>query len=238
LNAQELTAFINSFLTPLTDIIIESGGTIDKYMGDAIMAFWNAPLDQADHAARACLASSQIQARMSELNAGWRRDAEAAGRRFDDVRIGIGLNTGECCVGNLGSERRFDYSAIGDAVNIASRLEGLTKVYGLALLVSEETAQQAATNDFIEVDIVRLKGREGATRVFTAPGAPAAPEHSAFLEAYRAGRFDEAAVLLATLAPASSPALRGLYASYGARLDGLRHSTPAQWDGVYDPQFK
>src|SRR5262249_29211384 len=126
LGAEELTSFINSFLTPLTDIIIESGGTIDKYMGDAIMAFWNAPLDQADHAARACKAASEILTRMRDLNADWRREAETAGRTFEDVRIGIGVNTGECCVGNLGSERRFDYSAIGDAVNIASRLEGLT----------------------------------------------------------------------------------------------------------------
>ena len=129
LNAEELTTFINSFLTPLSDVIIESGGTIDKYMGDAILAFWNAPLDQADHAQRACGAAHEIIARIPNLNLTWRREAEAAGRVFEDVRIGIGVNSGECCVGNLGSERRFDYSAIGDAVNIASRLEGLSKIY-------------------------------------------------------------------------------------------------------------
>ncbi|MFT3727018.1 MAG: adenylate/guanylate cyclase domain-containing protein [Terricaulis sp.] len=238
LNAQELTSFINSFLTPLTDIIIENGGTIDKYMGDAIMAFWNAPIDQADHAARARKACSEIIARMKELNAGWRREAEAAGRAFEDVRIGIGVNTGECCVGNLGSERRFDYSAIGDAVNIASRLEGLTKVYGLPLLISEETAGQAGGADLVEIDLVRLKGREGATRVYTFDAGNVAPGHGRFLETYRAGRFDESATLLETLKHDASAPLQPVYAAYAERLTQMRAAPPTDWDGVFDPQTK
>src|SRR5262249_32651836 len=157
------------------------GGTIDKYMGDSIMAFWNAPIDQPDHAARACRAALQIVQAMKRLNDTWRSEAEAAGRAFEDVRIGIGINCGECCVGNVGWDRRFDYSAIGDPVTMAARLEGLTKIYGVSLLASEDAVRQAGEIGFVEADLVRVKGRTGATRVFTAieAGAPAA--HAAFL---------------------------------------------------------
>src|SRR5581483_8344303 len=114
MTAHELTRFINGLLTPLSDVILKHRGTIDKYMGDAIMAFWNAPLDDPDHAGHAAEAALEMVALMPGLNARWRKEAEAAGRTFADVRIGIGLNSGSCCVGNLGSVRRFDYSAIGD----------------------------------------------------------------------------------------------------------------------------
>ena len=236
MSAEQLTAFINSFLTPLSDIIIESGGTIDKYMGDAIMAFWNAPIDQPDHAERACNAALEIIARMPELNRGWRRDAEAAGRAFEDIRIGIGINSGECCVGNLGSERRFDYSAIGDSVNLASRLEGVCKIYGLVLLVSEDTHQRAPNTGLIEADMVRVKGRTGATRIFTAlPGAKGAPaDHANFLAAFREGRFAEAGDLLTRLQTGSPEPLHPLYAQYGERLRAAGATPPAGWDGVYD----
>lgn len=238
LNAEELTTFINEFLTPLSDIIIENGGTIDKYMGDAILAFWNAPLDQPDHAQRACRAALQMLGRMDDLNRGWRRTAEAAGRPFEDIRIGIGVNSGECCVGNLGSERRFDYSAIGDAVNIASRLEGLSKIYGLSLLISEETRQHAHDIDFIEADLVRLKGRSTATKVFTVmPGETGAPDaHESFLAAFREGRFADAGPLLQQAADAASPALKSLYVVYGQRLAAAPATT--SWDGIYDPDRK
>lgn len=240
MSAEELTAFINSFLTPLSDIIIDAGGTIDKYMGDAVLAFWNAPIDQADHAERACRAAREIMSRMGELNRTWRREAEAAGRAFADVRIGIGVNTGECCVGNLGSERRFDYSAIGDAVNIAARLESLSKVYGLTLLVSEDTLARAPGEGFIEADLVRLKGRAGATRVFTAfDDETAAPSgHGAFLAAFREARFEHAGLMLSELEGAAPAPLAQLYKVYAARLDAAKAAAPATWDGVYDPDRK
>jgi len=240
LNAEELTSLINSFLTPLSDIIIENGGTIDKYMGDAILAFWNAPLDQPDHAQRACRAALQIMSRMTDLNRTWRQEAEAAGRPFSDIRIGIGVNTGECCVGNLGSERRFDYSAIGDAVNIASRLESLSKVYGLALLVSDDTRQNAPDATLLETGLVRLKGRKGATRMFTAMPNEAFPssEHTAFLATFHQGRFAEAADLLARLEAASPPSLAQLYGHYRDRLDAALSAMPSTWDGVFDPDRK
>ncbi|MBY0567173.1 MAG: adenylate/guanylate cyclase domain-containing protein [Hyphomonadaceae bacterium] len=240
MNAEELTAFINSFLTPLSDIIIDTGGTIDKYMGDAILAFWNAPLDQSDHARRALQAAREIVQRMDELNRGWKAEADAAGRTFEDVRIGIGLNTGACCVGNLGSERRFDYSAIGDAVNIASRLESLSKLWGLSLMISEDTMNHASDTQLIEVALVRLKGRSGATRIFTAlPDAVAVSDnHAAFLNAFVGGRFGEASELLTALETSSGPELAKLYHHYRERLDAVRISPPTAWDGVYDPDRK
>ncbi len=137
MTAHELTTFINRLLTPLSEIILTNRGTIDKYMGDAIMAFWNAPLDDAAHAANAWQSAFAMIRRMESLNDEWRKEAEAAGRTYSRVAIGIGINSGNCCVGNLGSSQRFDYSAIGDDVNVASRLEGLSKVYGVPVVVSE-----------------------------------------------------------------------------------------------------
>src|SRR6185436_18694783 len=113
-----------------------------KYMGDAIMAFWNAPLDDPDHAQHAAEAALEMAGLMPSLNAQWRKEAEAAGRTFTEVRIGLGLNSGDCCVGNLGSVKRFDYSAIGDEVNVASRYEGLSKHYGLTMVIGEATVDR------------------------------------------------------------------------------------------------
>lgn len=240
MSAEELTTFINSFLTPLSDIIIETGGTIDKYMGDAILAFWNAPLDQADHAERALKAARSIMVRMDELNRAWKAEADAAGRTFEEVRIGIGLNTGSCCVGNLGSERRFDYSAIGDSVNIASRLESLSKIWSLALLVSEDTMSHARDTQLVEVALVRLKGRSGATRIFTAlpNGVAISANHGAFIAAFHAGRFAEAADSLSSLEASPQPELTKLYRHYRERLNAAMSNPPADWDGVYDPDQK
>lgn len=239
LSAEEMTAFINSFLTPLTDVIIESGGTIDKYMGDSIMAFWNAPMDDAEHARHGCEAALRMCAQMAELNAQWRAEAAAAGRPFEDVAIGIGINSGECCVGNLGSDRHFDYSAIGDAVNVTARLEGLTKVYGLALLVGEETVRRAPELAFVEVDLVRVKGRQTPSRIFTLlPEAAASVEHQAFLDAYRGGEWEKASALLSGLRKASGAPLAKLYGAYEARLTHLAQARIEAWDGVYDFEHK
>ena len=126
-NPQGLTKLINSFLTPMTDIILRSGGTIDKYMGDCIMAFWNAPLDCPDHQKKAIIAAVKMRQKMKELNLGF--------------NIGIGINTGQAVVGNMGSEQRFDYSVLGDAVNLASRLEGVSKDFNTTIIIGEDTYQ-------------------------------------------------------------------------------------------------
>jgi adenylate cyclase len=167
LSAAELTRFLNELLTPLSDIILAHRGTIDKYMGDAIMAFWNAPLDDQDHARHALDAAAAMMAAMPGLNAEWRRRSGSNGRPMPEVRIGIGINTGRCCVGNLGTAQRFDYSAIGDEVNIASRLEQLTKTYGLGVIIGERTASEVGGAGLIEIDQVQLRGRNGQSRIFT-----------------------------------------------------------------------
>src|SRR5262249_839087 len=128
-DAQGLTRFMNEYLTGMSHALLAHGGTIDKYIGDAVMAFWNAPLDDADRARRAARAALAMIAALAALNRDWRARAHARGAAHDDVKVGIGLATGECCVGNFGSIHRFDYSVMGDTVNLASRLEGATKFY-------------------------------------------------------------------------------------------------------------
>jgi adenylate cyclase len=163
-----LTTLINRLLTPLSEAVLNKGGTIDKYIGDCLMAFWNAPLDDPDHAVHALAAALDMLAALKRLNAELEAEARAAGRPPKTLRIGIGINTGECVVGNMGSARRFDYSALGDAVNLASRLEGASKNYGVPLLLGERTAVLAAVKfPIAELDRITVKGRNAVSPVFT-----------------------------------------------------------------------
>lgn len=241
LTAHELTHFINTLLTPLTDIILQRRGTIDKYMGDAIMAFWNAPLDDRDHAANACTAAIGMAEGMKDLNRMWEEEAKAAGRPFAPVSIGIGINTGNCCVGNLGSAQRFDYSAIGDDVNVASRLEGLSKVYGMTIVIGETTAAQVAAPK-LELDLIKVKGRTAPSRLYTlaaALGDAAAveglgPLHAAMIADYRSQAFDAAEAKIAECRAFGLRSLDKLYDLYAARIAGWRLSPPpADWDGSF-----
>ncbi len=203
LDAAETIAFMNDYLTPLTDTILARGGTVDKYMGDAIMAFWNAPLDDPAHARNACLAALAMRAALADFNAVRASLDETQHRRHRDARFGIGLNTGVCSVGNVGSVKRFDYSAIGDPVNVAARIESLTKLYGVDILASEETQGQASDLAWLEVDCVRVKGRAAPTRLFALVGDAALAEnalftalrarHARLLDTYRARNFAGAA---------------------------------------------
>jgi adenylate cyclase len=170
MDAQELTGYINDLLTTLTEVVMRNGGTIDKYMGDAIMAFWNAPLDDPEHASRACKAALEMLQALDRFN------EENAGK-YPVTEIGIGLNTGICCVGNLGSSQRFDYSVIGDDVNVASRLESQTKTYGTSILIGAETARQASEAGFVSVpiDSVRVQGKLEETEIFSLLGGPGTP---------------------------------------------------------------
>ncbi|MEI9900304.1 MAG: adenylate/guanylate cyclase domain-containing protein [Hyphomicrobium sp.] len=166
LSAEALIAFLNRLFTPLSDIILEERGTIDKFMGDAVMAFWNAPLADGEHAANACRAALRMQRQMGELNALLAAEASTRGERARPVQLGIGLNTGDCCVGNVGSPQRFDYSILGDVVNIASRLEGETKTYGVPIIVGEATALKAPALAFLEIAAVKVRGKDRAERIF------------------------------------------------------------------------
>lgn len=162
-----LTLLLNRFLTPMTDIILSRSGSIDKYVGDCIVAYWNAPLDDPDHAKNACLAVLEMHGKLETLNEQWRAEAEQAGEKFIPIRIRTGLNTGECIVGNMGSTQRFDYSVLGDDVNLASRLEGANKFFGTYIMISESTFKEAGDAVVArELGRVKVVGKEAPVRVY------------------------------------------------------------------------
>jgi adenylate cyclase len=240
LDARALTHLMNSFTSPMSDIIAEAHGTIDKYIGDCIMAFWNAPLDDPHHAKNAVRAAQEIRGKLVELNHKFKAEAEASGRPYHELRVGIGINTGECVVGNFGSEQRFNYSLMGDPVNLASRLEGLCKLYHVDLVIGEDTAMLLSDPDLIELDLVAVKGKSRAVKIFTLP-PPDAPEeaatktrHAELLAAYR--RQDWAAALTA-LGEAPLAAARYLAPVYELYRDRIAHfqieAPPQDWDGVF-----
>lgn len=244
LDAQSLTRFLNRFLTPMTDVLLAHGATIDKYMGDAIMAFWNAPLMAPGHARRGAEAALAMTERLADLNREWAETARTEGRRPMAVRIGLGLNTGRCCVGNLGSDQRFDYSVIGDEVNLASRLEGQTRIYGVPAILGEETAQEADGLALIELDLVRVKGKANPTRIVALLGGaelaadPAfsafAATHDALLAAYRARDWDRTEALIAECRRAAPVDLSILYDLYVGRIAGFRAAPPPEdWEAVH-----
>ena len=160
---QKLVELVNRLLTQLTDCVLRHGGTVDKFMGDCIMAFWGAPLDCEDHAERAMLTAKDMLALIDDLNA--ELDAEG----LPNLNVGVGINSGQCVVGNMGSQSRFDYSVLGDAVNVASRLEGQTRNYDHWILMGENTAKYQP--DWVEyVDGIQVKGKSEPLKVFTLKG--------------------------------------------------------------------
>ena len=244
LDPRELTHLMNSFTSPMSDIIADAHGTIDKYIGDCIMAFWNAPLDDPDHAKNAVRAAQLIRQKLVDLNRKLKAEAEASGRPYLELRVGIGVNTGECVVGNFGSERRFNYSLLGDPVNLASRLEGLCKLYAVDLVIGEETAKRLDDPALLELDLVAVKGKSQAVRVYTLPPdgdneAAYKTRHEELIAAYR--RQDWTAAL-ATLGEAPLAAVRylaPLYALYRHRIMHFQlEAPPTDWDGVYTAEEK
>ncbi|MEM9107255.1 MAG: adenylate/guanylate cyclase domain-containing protein [Pseudomonadota bacterium] len=238
LDPEGLTQLLNDFLTPMTDELLKSGATIDKYMGDAIMAFWNAPLSVANHRQEAVKAALAMMRRLQVLNR----------EKGFEIRIGIGLNTGPCCVGNLGSSQRFNYSAIGDAVNVAARIEGVTKAYSLPVLLAGSVLEDGVQSledagvILLEVDRVRVVGRAEPLVLHTAIERPdlggtsetaLLDAHSAYLEAYVKGDFDSAIEQAKALHETAPTPLRGLYQIYIDRLNGLLKAPPADWDGIH-----
>ncbi len=165
LSPEELTRLMNTFLTPMTRVIHNHRGTIDKYMGDAIMAFWGAPLNDPDHAKHAVFAAREMLQTMASLQATFEREGLPA------LEVGIGLNTGVMNVGNMGSEFRMAYTVMGDAVNLGSRLEGLTRTYGVSLIVSETTKDAVPEFEYRQLDVVRVKGKDRPVAIFE-PLAP------------------------------------------------------------------
>ncbi|MCM8794332.1 MAG: adenylate/guanylate cyclase domain-containing protein [Candidatus Omnitrophica bacterium] len=242
--AEGLTQFMNRFLTPMTDIILKNNGTVDKYIGDCIMAFWNAPLEDPAHALHAC----QTALAMRQELVLWNKEqmAQYPDQARAPVNIGIGINTGICCVGNMGSLQRFDYSVLGDPVNLASRLEGQSKTYGVDIVIGEQTRQEAPQMSVLELDLITVQGKTKPIRIYALMGDQALKEeplfqmlerkHAQMLEAYRQQRWDDARRLIDACLELETPVLRlrSFYALYRRRVDACAANPPGKdWNGVF-----
>jgi adenylate cyclase len=243
---QGLTALMNRFLTPLTNAILARKGTIDKYMGDAIMAFWNAPLDDREHQLNACEAALDMLERIDELNKERELEAQDGGHAYIPINVGVGLNTGICVVGNMGSDLRFDYSVLGDSVNLASRLEGQSKEYGFPIIVGSNTA--LAVKDrfaILELDFIMVKGKKEPEVIYAIAGRQDTAQSGRFqrlrnltiemLACYRNRDWDGAlAAIERGRRTDEAHALQLLYNLYETRILGYRNNPPPEdWNGAF-----
>lgn len=235
LDPRQLTQLMNEFLTPMTHVIHHHRGTIDKYMGDAIMAFWGAPVPDPDHARNALLAAMEMVAKLDSLQDHFQS------RGWPPIKVGVGLNTGDMTVGNMGSAFRLAYTVMGDAVNLGSRLESLTKNYGVDIMVSEFTSARVPDFAFRELDCVRVKGKDKPVKIYEPIGPesdlkPGEREELALyneaLTLYRSQQWAPARQAFARLQERSP--LRALYQLYLERLAHFEQQPPpADWDGTY-----
>jgi adenylate cyclase len=234
-DAGELSRLMNAFLTPLSRVIYSHRGTIDKYMGDCIMAFWGAPLPDSRHAYHAVESGLEMQRALKALQPRFKEQG------WPEIHIGVGINTGDVSVGNMGSEVRMAYTVMGDAVNLASRLEGITKEYGAGVLVGEKTKEQTPEFIYRELDLVRVKGKEKPVAIYEPLGLAGEVEQSILdeiklfqqaLRMYRKQDWDRAELQLFNLlkiAPQSK-----LYEVYAERVAHYRNNPPGDsWDGVF-----
>ncbi len=238
LEPEVLSEYLNEYLTPMTNLVLENSGMLDKYIGDALMAVYGAPLEVPDHAARACHTALAMLRALGPLNEMYAR------RQLPPIAIGVGLSTGPMSVGNMGSQARFDFTVLGDAVNLGARLEALTRDYNVDILAGDETARAAGDRFvFRELDVVRVKGRAGVGRILQlcgergAPGVPTDEQLAAFasaLEHYRARRWAEARAALDGQPAGDGPTQVLL----GRIADLEAHPPPPAWDGVFDQLVK
>jgi adenylate cyclase len=249
---QVLTRLMNRLLTSLSTEIMANNGTIDKYMGDAVMAFWNAPLSDADHALNACNAARAMCGALDTLNAKMLADAAGGTTETSALRIGLGINTGLCVVGNMGSEQRFDYSVLGDAVNLASRLEGQSPVYGADIVLGQATAEAVGNRaTYVELDLIRVKGKREPQRIFALLGGPELAEDAEvqvtirlmddLLTAYRFQAWDAAEQAVDALAGRGLAHLdMAIFQKlYHRRIRQFRNDPPPPgWDGVHSVEGK
>ncbi len=237
--AEALTKFINEYLTAMTDIVMEHNGLVDKYIGDAVMAFWGAPIENKEQAKDACRAVLAMSAKLKELNAKW------AAEGVPSIGIGVGLNTGEVVVGNMGSEKRFNYTIMGDEVNFGSRLEGLNKAYGTQCIVSESTARELSGDPLFtlrKLDLVTVKGKKEPKKLFeliTAPVTDTLKKQLAHFAsgrvAYNAGAWDEA---ISHFKKALAFGADGPSTAFIERCEDLKANPPSNWNGVYEFKTK
>jgi adenylate cyclase len=243
---QGLTALMNRFLTPLTNAILARKGTIDKYMGDAIMAFWNAPLDDREHQLNACEAAVDMLERIDVLNKQRELEAQEGGHAYIPLNVGVGLNTGVCVVGNMGSDLRFDYSVLGDSVNLASRLEGQSKEYGFPIIVGSKTAL-AVKDKFaiLELDFIMVKGKKEPEVIYAIAGREDTAQSGRFqrlrnltiemLACYRSRDWEGAlAAIERGRRTDEAHVLELLYNLYETRILGYQKNPPPEdWNGAF-----
>jgi adenylate cyclase len=221
-DVQGLTKIMNRYMTAMTAKIIENEGTLDKYIGDAQMAFWNAPLDDADHARNAVRTALQMMESLDAFN------AEVTAEGIPAFGMGLGINTATVVVGNMGSDQRFDYTCLGDGVNLASRLEGQSKPYGVKIVLGSRTAELVRdTYSVAELDCIAVKGKKEGVKIYTL--APDTEQHQQFLDLYYAGEWKKAM----TLIPLCKNVAPELEHYYDAMAERLEQGCPSNWTGTY-----
>ncbi len=241
---EALIQLMNDFLTPMSDLVMSNRGTIDKYMGDAMMAFWNAPLDDPRHAHHACMAALKMNKALIPINDALKAKAAQEGKPPVYLEAGIGINTGMASVGNMGSKNRFAYSALGDTVNLSSRLEGQTKQYGVRILLGEKTRLAAPEFAALELDLIRVKGKREPERIFVLLGDEEMAQgeyfkdwkekHDKMLECYRAMKWDESRKLADQCRNISKEGMQMFYNVFITRLAEMKANPPkADWGGVF-----
>ncbi|HME87469.1 MAG TPA: adenylate/guanylate cyclase domain-containing protein [Candidatus Nanoarchaeia archaeon] len=231
LGPEKLVSFLNEYLTEMTNIVLKNKGTVDKYIGDAVMAFWGAPLDEKEQELLACKTAIEMQEKLAELRKGW--------KHLPSIEIGVGLNEGECIVGNMGSHERFDYTAIGDAVNLSSRLESLTKQYGVGVIVSESVhAKVQKQFVFRALDYVKVKGKKKPVKIYELVGSSATPKEKKTIATFEKAfalylnkEFDAAVKEFSIVDDKTSH-------MFIERCDVLKKHVPKDWDGSFEHTSK
>jgi len=223
-DVQGLTKIMNRYMTAMTSKIIENNGTLDKYIGDAQMAFWNAPIDDKDHAFNAVKTSLDMLGDLDAFN----REIEKEG--IPAFGMGLGINTGDVVVGNMGSRQRFDYTCLGDSVNLASRLEGQSKNYGVRIILGPKTAEYVKDKyDVIELDNIAVKGKTEGIKIYTI-GETVKYKHEEYLKEYYRGNWKRAIEWAQELIDDPKVTIKDYYHNMVERMDkGL----PADWDGTF-----
>jgi adenylate cyclase len=230
-DVQGLTSIMNRYMTAMTKAILENKGTLDKYIGDAQMAFWNAPLDNPQHAKDAVRTAFTMLKSLEDFN------DEVTKEGIPPFGMGLGINTDTVVVGNMGSDQRFDYTCLGDGVNLASRLEGQSKPYGVKIVIGPKTAQYVKDEyQIVELDLLAVKGKTEPAKIYTVfpfHDMLGETQHMKFLELYRTGHWEVAGNFASDLKKCWKGEMDHYYDMMIERIQEYKNHPPSNWDGVY-----